>query len=124
MIKSHSFFTEFVNPADMSLVSPVTDVVIVIYLSDGLEVARKLKVGNLHFSVELSRVAVDHEPLVVPVHYEDVALVVSDDSSGLGYVSRDIAVRSVDNLNSCHYICRVEPANKNTILRNNYQDLN
>ena len=109
MIKSHSFFTEFVNPADMSLVSPVTDVVIVIYLSDGLEVARKLKVGNLHFSVELSRVAVDHEPLVVPVHYEDVALVISDDSSGFGYVSRDIAVRSVDNLNSCHYICRVEP---------------
>ena len=109
MIKSHSFFTEFVNPADISLLSPVTDVVIVIYLSDGLEVARKLKVGNLHFSVELSRVAVDHEPLVVPVHYEDVALVVSDDSSGFGYVSRDIAVRSVDNLNSCHYICRVEP---------------
>lgn len=96
----------------MSFVSPVTDVVIVIYLSDCLEVARKLKVGNLHFSVELSLVAVDHEPLVVPVHYEDVALVVSDDSSRLGYMSRDIAVRSVDNLNSCHYICRVEPANR------------
>ena len=96
----------------MAFVSPVTDKVIAIYLSDRLEVARELKVGHIHDLNEFSIVAVDHEPLVVPVHDEDVAHVVSDDSGWLCNMSGNIAMRGVDNLNPCHYICRVKPSNE------------
>ena len=101
---------ESINSTDLAFVFPVTDKVIAIYLSDSLQVARELTVG--HDLNEFSIVAVDHEPLVVPVHDEDVALVVSDDSGGLRNMSGNIAMRGVDNLNPCHYICRVKPSKK------------
>ena len=94
----------------MAFVSPVTGVVIIINLSDGLEVAWELKVGHIHDPDELTRFAVDREPLVVPVHDEDVALVIGYDSGGLGNLTGDIAIPSVDNLLSSHYIYSVKPS--------------
>ena len=105
---------EFINSTDLAFVSPVTDKVIAIYLSDGLQVARELTVG--HNLNEYSIVAVDHQPLVVSVHDEDVALVVSDDSGRLRNMSGNIAMRGVNNLNPCHYICRVKPSNEESNL--------